>query len=70
MTTKSKIPFEEVKLRLPKPLVDYVQKFHGAPEKWLEYYVVDWLRIDIENMTGEDLIDLFSLRSVFEMVLG
>ncbi|HKZ93477.1 MAG TPA: hypothetical protein VJ249_02695 [Candidatus Bathyarchaeia archaeon] len=70
MTTKSKVEFEEVKLRLPKALIDYVQRIYGDPKRWLEYYVVDWIRIDIETKTGEELIDLFNLGPAFKLVLG
>ncbi len=64
------IEYAVVTLQLPKSLVDYVRKLYGDPEKWLEVFVVNWLRIEIENMTGDELKELFNLEPAFQAVLG
>jgi len=62
--------FEALTLKLPKTVVDYVRRLYGDPVKWLEYYVVDWLRIDVEVKDGDELKDLFDLGPAFQTVLG
>jgi len=64
------IEFESVTLRLPKALINYVSRIYGDTTAWLERFVVDWLRIDVENKTGEELIELFGLRPVFKAIFG
>jgi hypothetical protein len=64
------IEYETLTLRLPKTVVDYVTRMYGNPVKWLEYYVVDWLRIDVENKDGDELKEIFRLESAFQAVLG
>jgi len=64
------VEFELVALRLPKAVVDYVRRLYGDPVKWLEYFVVDWLRIDVENKNGDELKELFNLEPAFQAVLG
>lgn len=64
------IKYEMMTLRLPKAVVDYVTRMYGDPVKWLEYYVVDWLRIDVENKNGDELKNLFNLKQAFQAVLG
>ena len=64
------IEYEALTLRLPKAVVDYVNRMYGDPVKWLEYYVVDWLRIDVENKNGDELKELFKLEPAFQAVLG
>jgi len=65
-----KVEFKEIRLRLPEPIVDYVQRMYGDPKRWLEYYVVDWIRIDVETKSGEELIRLFNLGPAFKQILG
>jgi hypothetical protein len=64
------VEFQEVRLRLPKSIIDYVSRMYGDPKQWLEYYVVDWIRIDVETKTEEELIGLFNLAPAFREVLG
>jgi hypothetical protein len=64
------IEYEELTLRLPKAVVNYVTRMYGDPVKWLEYYVVDWLKIDVENKDGDELKELFNLEPAFQAVLG
>jgi len=63
------IDYEAVTLRLPKPVVDYVQRMYGDPVRWLEWFIVDWIRIDVETKTGDELKELFKLGPVFQTVL-
>jgi hypothetical protein len=64
-----RVEFEEVELRLPRTVIEYVSRLYGDPRRWLEYYVVDWIRIDVETKTEEDLIRLFNLGPAFREVL-
>jgi len=64
------IEYEVLTLRLPKAVVDYVTRMYGDPVKWLEYFVVDWLRIDVEQKNGDELKALFNLEPAFQVVLG
>jgi len=64
------IEYEALTLRLPRAVVDYVTRIYGDPVKWLEYFVVDWLRIDVENKNGDELKELFNLGPAFQAVLG
>jgi hypothetical protein len=68
--TASEVEFQEVKLRLPKSVIDYVYKMYGDPKRWLEYYVVDWIRIDVETKDPEEPIVLFNLEAAFHSILG
>jgi len=68
--TARKVEFKEIQLRLPKTVIHYVQRMYGDPEKWLEYYVVDWIRIDVETKNTEELIELFNLGPAFKQILG
>ena len=65
-----RVEFREIQLRLPKPIIDYVQRLYGDPKQWLEYNVVDWIRIDVETKTEEELKKIFNLESAFKKVLG
>lgn len=65
-----KVEFQEVKLQLPKSVIDYLQRMYGDPKHWLEHYVVDWIRIDVETKTEEELVELFNLAPAFREVLG
>lgn len=65
-----KVEFQQIQLRLPKPIIDYVQRMYGDPRKWLEYYVVDWIRIDVETKDADELIALFNLETAFRKILG
>ena len=67
--TNHKVRFEDVTLRLPKAVVEYVQKIYGNHKKRLEYYVVDWIRIDVEIRSEEGLAELFDLRAAFKAIL-
>jgi len=64
------IEFEVVTLRLPKAIVDYVRRMYGDPVKRLEWFIVDWIRIDIETKTGDDLKELFNLEPAFKTILN
>jgi len=64
------VEFEVVALRLPKAVVNYVRRLYGNPQKWLEHYVVDWLRIDVEIKDSDELKELFNLEPAFQAVLG
>jgi len=68
-TVKS-VEFYEVTLRIPKAIVDYVQRMYGHPKQWLEYHVVDWIRIDVEMKTEEELKKIFNLEPAFKEILG
>jgi len=64
------IEFEVVTLRLPKAVVDYVRRMCGDPVKRLEWFVVDWIRIDVEVKTVEELVALFNLGPAFQAILS
>jgi hypothetical protein len=63
------IEYEALTLRLPKAVLEYVRRMYGDPVKWLEYFVVDWLRIDVEEKDGDELKELFGLEPAFQVVL-
>ena len=69
MTSKD-VEFVEVRLRLPLSVLNYVQRMYGNSKQWLEYYVVDWIKIDVETKTEEELVELFNLGPAFRKVLG
>jgi len=67
---RTQVEYEVLTLRLPKAVVEYVRRLYGDPVEWLEYFVVDWLRIDVENKNGDELKALFNLEPAFQAVLG
>ena len=68
--TRKDIEFVEVRLTLPLSVLNYVQRMYGDSKQWLEYYLVDWIRIDVETKTEEELIEFFKLGPAFKKVLG
>jgi hypothetical protein len=66
----AKIEYEQVSLRIPKAIMDYLRKTEDNPVQALEYDIVDLLRGQVEGMSGKEWADLFHLSSVFYAVLG
>jgi hypothetical protein len=69
----AKIEFEDVTLRLPKKLMDFLRK---TPERhdpnaisYLEYLVVDNIRAELEAITGTEIIEWYGLKPVFYAIL-
>ena len=67
--SKEKIEFEQVTLKVPKAVMEYLRRIYGDPVKWLEYEAVDQVRADLDAMSGRNLADIFGLEPVFETVL-
>lgn len=69
MSKEETIEYEEVTIKVPKLVMDYLRRIYGNAIKHLEYAVVDHVRADIEAIDHERITDLFSLAPVFKTVL-
>lgn len=72
MTTEQKqkpIEYEQVTVKVPKLIMDYLRKTEDDPKVWLEETVVDSVRAELEGMTGKEWIEHFKLGPVFKEVL-
>lgn len=68
--SKEEIEYEEVTIRVPKRVMDYLRRIYGDAVEHLEYHVVDHVRADLDAMSGRELVGLFGLETVFQTVLG
>jgi hypothetical protein len=69
----AKIQFENVTLRIPKKLMDFLRRMPGgygsSPIAYLEYSVVDMIRADLEALNGQEIIEWNGLGPVFHAIL-
>ena len=63
------IEFEQVTLKVPKAVMEYLRRIYGDPVKWLEYHAVDLVSADLDAMSGKELAQIFGLQPVFKAVL-
>lgn len=70
MSKEETIEYEQVSLKVPKAVMDYLRRIYGNAIKHLEYTVVDHVRADLEAMSGNQLAGLFGLEPVFKNILG
>lgn len=71
MTTETKpVEYEQVTVKVPKLIMDFLRKTEGDPVESIEFTIVDGVRADIEGMTSEAWAEVFSLNKVFYEVLG
>ena len=61
---------EDVTLKLPVKLMDFLRQMDGDPIPSMEHYMVDCLRSVLEAMSGEEYVKAFGLGPVFSRVLG
>jgi len=66
----AQITYEEITVRVPKAVLDFVKEFYGDPKKHLEHEIVNWVRVDLEDITGKDLAERFNLQQAFQAILG
>lgn len=64
------IEFEEITLRVPKAVLDFIDRFYGNPKEHLEHDIVNWIRVDLEAINGQELAERFNLQQVFKAILG
>jgi hypothetical protein len=64
-----KIEFEQVTIKVPRLVLDFLRKTEDDAVEWIEYTVVDNVRAEIEGMTWEEWASLFNLEPVFDAVL-
>jgi len=67
---KEQIEFEEITIKLPKKIIDFITRMYGDVKEYLEYHAVDWVRADIECQTPKFLVEHFDLDDTFKAVLG
>jgi len=70
----AKIEFENVTLRIPKRLMDFLRRTPGgygsSPVAYLEYSVVDHIKADLEALSSEEIIEWSGLGPVFRAILN
>jgi hypothetical protein len=70
---KVEIEFEEITLRIPKKLMEFLRKTPGgygpSPVAYLEHSIVDVIRSDLEALSGEEIIEWNGLGPVFREIL-
>ena len=65
------VQFEEITLKMPKTILDFISRFYGSnPKEHIEREIVNWIRVDLESLTGQDLAEHFDLQETFKKVLG
>jgi glucokinase len=69
----AKIEYENVTLRIPKKLMEFIRNTPGgygsSAINYLEYSIVDMIRADLEALSGEEIIAWSGLGSVFHAIL-
>jgi hypothetical protein len=69
---EKKIEFEEVTLKIPKPIMEFLRNtpsLYGPAIDFLEYIIVDEIRANIEATSGEEIIESQGLGPVFRELL-
>ena len=65
-----KIEYEQVTIRVPRLVMEFLRKTEGDAAEWIEYTVCDIARAQLEGMTPEEWIQQFNLGPVFKTVLA
>ena len=63
------VEFEEVTVKIPKRIMDFFRKTEKDLVAWLEYTVVDMVRVELDGMTAQGWVMCFNLAPVFYTVL-
>lgn len=63
------VEFEQVTVKVPRLVMEFLRKTEGNAVEWIEYTVVDVARAQLEGMTPEEWIEQFKLGHVFKTVL-
>ncbi len=70
---KSKIEFEQVTINIPKPIMAFIHSQPNASglslEQEIEHYLINSVQIDMENLSGRELIDRLELGPMFNELL-
>ena len=66
---QQQIELEEVTIKVPKLVLDFLRKTEEDPVRWIEYTIVDNVRAEVEGMFPDDWMKLFNLDTVFDAVL-
>ena len=73
---KQPIEYEEVKLKVPKPIIEWLKRMQPltrmTPTEKLEYEIVDFIRAELESRSMDEMVPCLdpSLAQVFLDVLG
>jgi len=66
---KPRIEFEDVTIRVPKAIMDFLRSMEKAcgtnASETIVHDLIALIQAEIENMTGKDLIELWNLAPVF-----
>lgn len=70
----NKIEYEPVTIKVPKPIMAFLQFQAGqsdmSTEELIEYDLLDSVRGEMENFSGEELITMLNLGHIFYEILG
>jgi hypothetical protein len=69
-TIAPSIEYENVTIKVPKLIMDFLRKTEDNPINWLEYTIVENVSAEIESMRPQRWADLFQLTPVFKKILG
>ena len=64
------IEFEQVTVKVPKLVMDFLRKTESNPVEALEFTIVDNARAEIEGRDSLEWADIFQLKPIFAAVLG
>ena len=67
--SQQQIELEEVTIKVPKLVLDFLRKTEEDSVRWIEYTIVDNVRAEVEGMFPDDWMKLFNLDTVFDAVL-
>jgi len=51
-----KIEYEEVTIKVPKPIMGFLRNIGEKPQEWIEYQVFDSVRAHLDAWSGTELL--------------